>query len=165
MQEPGQTYMTKSGKPVPVRVTSASEAATMHSVWAQSAESRHEKGALIKGMFDGNPPFSRDKRRQAGNDWMANFNSLEAASRKDSAKVPYYDLISSNRTLFTVSTDKDNEKGLDAGEASREMTRIFDETLKKWSHLDTAIWTMLDDFIVFNKGFFCWMHEKSWRSH
>ena len=150
-------------KPIVPRVRSAMQAQAMFYLWKDSARSRLAKGAIIQGMFDGNPPFRKDKRRAAGNDWQANFNTLEAASRKDSAKTPYYDLLSSNRTLFECKTKVDNETGLSAVDASGKMTELFDELLKGWTALDANLWLMLDDFIAFNKGFFWWKDEEDWR--
>ena len=140
----------------------ASKAQAKFCMWKEAAKPRLQKAAVIQGMFDGNPPFRRDKKRAAGTDWQANFNTLEGASRKDSAKTPYYELFSSNRTYATVQTVKDNPEGLSANDASEKMTVEFDRMMKDWKSMDANVWLMLDDFVGFNKGFFWWPTE-DWR--
>ena len=155
--------LSPSGKAPKSRIPSASVAQTKFMLWKDAAKGRHEKAAVINGMFDGNPPFRRDKRRQAGQDWMANFNTLEGASRKDAAKAPYYDIFASTKTYFEAHTTKDNPDGADADKASRIITDEFDKLLKAWPAFDLNVWMMLDDFIKFNKGFFWWPRVDSWR--
>lgn len=155
--------ISEDGKVPKSRLNSATTASALFGTWWDSAQPRFEKGAIIYGIFDGNPPFSRSKRRVQGQSWQPNFSTLEAQSRKDAAKAPYYDLFSSVEHYANAITTKDNPDGLDSSSASRKTTVLFHKMLKRWNAFDLAMWVMLDSFIGFNKGFFWWPNEDSWR--
>ena len=152
--------ISDAGKAPETRIGSARVAEELFHVWRDAAEPRKGKAAVIQGSFDGNPPFRRDKRRHAGQEWMANFNTLEAASRKDSAKSPYYDLFASTKTYFECTTEVDGK--LDKIKAGRIVSEEFDKMLKRWPAFLANIWMMLDSFVAFNKGFLWWSRNDSW---
>ena len=151
--EAGAVYFDADGLPVETRVKSARQALSMFRLWKDASKGRHQKARVVQGMFDGEPPYSQEKRDKAGKGWLANFNSLEAASRRDAAKVPYFSLFAQNETYFKVKTKVDEKEGLSADDAGRVMEEVFDEVLKEWDAYEMQFETMLDDFIAFNKGF------------
>jgi len=160
---PDSEQLIKNGKPQKPRIETASQAQTWFGLWEQAAEGRLAKAAVIEGMFNGNPPYRRDLRAKDGQNWRANFNTLEGASRKDAAKTPFYDLFNSSKHFFEVTTKVDNPEGLDAVKAGRVMSEVFDEVLKEWKDFRSNVNTMLEDFIKFNKGFLWWRRDDSWR--
>ena len=151
------------GKPLKPRIETCLQAQTWFGLWEEAGRARLAKAAVVEGMFNGNPPYNRSSRAKDGQNWRANFNTLDGASRKDSAKTPYYDLFNSTKHFFEVTTTVDEAEGLDAGEASSVMTVEFDKMLKRWKDFRSNVNMMLDDFIKFNKGFFWWRRDDSWR--
>ena len=56
-------------------------------------QQRGRMRALVKGLIDGNPPYSEAKRRANKLDWTANPNFLQGQSMMDSTAVPYYSIF------------------------------------------------------------------------
>jgi len=154
--------ISKSGKAPKQRLLSARTAVQKFHLWREAAAPRLRRAAVIQGIYDGNPPYRQDKRRRMGNEWQANFNTLEGAARLEQAKVPFYDLSSSTQTLYDTPTVVDNPNGLDAHTASGVICEEFDQELKAWPGREFASWMMLNDFIAFNRGFLYWTRDDSW---
>jgi hypothetical protein len=143
------------------RLSNARHAQSLYWRMAEAARPRLQRSATMQGMFDGNPPYDSRKLRARGEAWRANFSSLEGAARKDAAKVPYYDLFSSSSVYADCPTDEESENS-DGAYASRCRSEHFDEMLRSWNYFDVQFWTMLDDFIGFNKGYLWWPRPDSW---
>lgn len=157
----GLQTLSNSGTPPKMRLSSAMEAQNLFWLLKEAAAPRLAKAALIQGMFDGNPPFSQAKRRSQAEANRPNFNSLEAASRKDAAKVPFYDLLTSSSLFADCATNLDSQIA-DSALASRVRSEAFDTMLRSYPGFDMQFWLMLDDFVAFNKGFMWWPTPDSW---
>lgn len=149
------------GKPPETRLSSAAEAQNIFWQLYEASKPRLTKASVIQGMFDGNAPYNPNKLRNSNQAWRANFNTLEGAARKDAAKTPYYDLFSSPNTYAECGT-RVSSANADASEATRVRSEEFDLMLRTWSSFDINIWTMLDDFIAFGRGFFYFPKPDSW---
>lgn len=153
--------LSASGTPPKARLFNATQASDIFWNMHDAAQPRLARAAVIRGMFDGNPPFDQRKRRNAGQAYLPNFNTLEAASRLEAAKAPYYDLFSTAAQYADCSTALDGEQ-VDASTASRVRSDAFDTLLRSYSGFDIQFWTMLDDFIAFNRGFLWFPRPDSW---
>lgn len=156
---PGSTLplqtLSPSGTPPRQRLASASDAQSLFWTLKDSARIRLSKAAVIQSMFDGAPPYDPAKLRQMAQAWRPNFNSLEASSRLESAKTPFYDLFSSTPLHVDVNVNVGNQF-IDAPQASRVCSSAFDDLLRSFPEFDNQFWTMLTDFVGFNKGFLWW---------
>jgi hypothetical protein len=121
----------------------------------RAAIPRIAKGVMVRNLIDGNPPRSPSRLRAQAQDWRANFNTLEARSIVSNAKTPYYDLFSSTMPLVNLDLDTDRSERDNWSEiAAYEFHRF----LYGYASFEPNFWSMLDDFVVFNKGFFRWPH-------
>lgn len=159
----------QKGKAPKQRLSSASDAQDLFWVMHQAALPRLTLAASIKSMFDGGRPFDQSKRRAQADAWRSNFNSLEAASRLDAAKSPFYDLLSSSSTYAECSTDIGPSSSqdvrttfVDSATATRVRSDAFDRMLRSYSSFDDQWETMLTDFIAFNKGYLWFPTPDSW---
>lgn len=153
--------LSPKGTPPKARLFNATQASDIFWNLHDSNQPRAQRAAIIQGMFDGNPPYNEQKRRNAGMANRPNFNTLEAAARKDAAKVPFYDLFSTAPGYAYCETDEEGPL-VDAATASRIRSEAFDTMLESYSSFDNEIWTMLDDFVAFNKGFLWFPRPDSW---
>lgn len=157
------------GKAPRQRLTSAADAQNLFEVMRQAALPRQTLAASIKSMFDGGRPYDQSKRRAQADAWRSNFNSLEAASRLEAAKSPFYDLLSSSSQFAECTTDlgpsstQDVQQGyVDSSTASRIRSESFDRMLRSYASFDDQWEVMLTDFIAFNKGFLWFPTPESW---
>jgi len=56
-------------------------------------QQRSRMRALVKGLVDGNPPYSESKRIANKLQWTANLNFLQGQAMMDSTAVPYYSIF------------------------------------------------------------------------
>lgn len=144
--------LSPSGKPPKRRIATPGDARSIFWVLKDSNRVRLENARVIQAMFDGAPPYNPVKRRQLGQAWMPNFNSLEGQSRLEAAKTPFYDLFSSTPTFAEIECTE-GTPDLDATECSNIVTAEFQKLLDSYSGFHLEMWTMLTDYIGFNRGF------------
>lgn len=144
-----------NGKAPKLRLTKPEDAYMIAATLVKAAIPRIEKGRMVRGLLDGNPPYAPSRLRLAAQDWRANFNTLEGRSISSNAKTPYYDLFSASSPMVEVDLDTDD--------SARERWNLvvaeeFHRFMYRYSCFEPNLWAMLDDFVVFNKGFFHWNH-------
>lgn len=122
---------------------------------------RNRVNTLIQGMIDGNPPMSRQKLVNNGQAWRFNVNFMEGKALTSAALAPYYDLFATNKYYFEARTKLGN---LDQQEEwSNYITEGFDWLLKSWTGFDFNMQAMLQNMVLFGKGFLVWMDTSSWK--
>lgn len=143
------------GRAPKVRLSKAEDAYSIAATLVRAAIPRIERGRMVRGLLDGHPPYSPTRLRAQAQDWRANFNTLEGRSIVTNAKSPFYDLFSSTMPLLDLELDTDDSRRDDWSEAAAyEFHRFF----YSYASFEPNFWSMLDDFVVFNKGFFHWPH-------
>lgn len=154
--------LSKQGKAPNERLTDPQKAG--QAVWQliESNEARLRKQAMIKGMFDGNPPYDQTKLEQHGQGNRSNFSTLEGKAKLSSALTPFYDLFNASNTYAEITVDEkvDAEK---ATEWSRILTDEFDRMLKAYPNFNKQLWAGLHDYVGFNKMFMMWADDHDWR--
>lgn len=149
------------GSPPKHRLASAKHAEDIFWLLKDAAMPRLNRAAVTAGMFNGNPPYNSQKMRQRGEAWMANFSSLEGASRLESAKTPFYDLLTS-ANLYADCETRVSTETMTAAEATRIRSEHFHTMLQSYTAFHQAWWEMLHGYIGFNKGFLWWPRADSW---
>lgn len=144
---------TAPGKAPRLRLHNPADAYQIAATLVRAAIPRIERGRMINGLRDGNPPRSPAALRRQAQDWRANFNTLEAPALIGNAKTPYYDLFSA--TMPFVEPD------LDTDDAARDQWNLiaaeeFHCFMYSYPSFEQVLWGMIDDFVTFNKGFFWW---------
>lgn len=144
---------TAPGKAPKLRLHDPNDAYQIAATLVRAAIARVEKGRMIRGLIDGNPPHSPSAIRRQAQGWRANFNTLEPASLVATAKTPYYDLFSATNPLVDPELDTDRPE---RDQWNRIAAEEFHCMVHSYHSLESVLWTMLDDFVVFNKGFLWW---------
>lgn len=118
--------------------------------------------AIVKGCYDGNPPYSEKQRAESGGRWMANLNFMELQGIMDAARIPYYALFSGVKAYCTFETDYDR--------LNRDWTRwnetVADEwmrMLKKWKQFNWHMRASQFEMLFEGWGPVMWEDETNWR--
>lgn len=151
----GLKTVSKSGIAPKLRLTNPEDAYMIAATLVKAAIPRVEKGRMVRGLLDGNPPYAPSELRAAAQDWRANFNTLEGRSISSNAKTPYYDLFSSANPIIEVDLETDDSQ---RSMWNRVAAEEFHRFIYDFSCFEPNLWAMLDDFVIFNKGFFTWPH-------
>lgn len=148
----------QDGEPPKTRLRDAQSARTISTRLIQSNLERNRKWAVLRGMLDGNPPYSSAKLRATGQAYRSNFPSLEGKSLLGSAKTPFYELFSGGKTQIWVSLE-----GERADQDSRVVTEEVERRLGEWNGFHQQMWKMIDDFVAFGRGHFVWENDREWK--
>ncbi len=155
---------TPSLKPYESRLNSVSVARQINTKLSFADQGRSRIRALTKGMLDGNPPYSEQQRRAHGLKWTANLNFMEAEAAVDSARVPYYDLITGAPTLTDCCT-KWRPDDPNWTQWNQSITKHFDWLLKQWD--DFHFYTWNEQYWMLVEGFAVNLFDEvgwKWRS-
>lgn len=144
----------KNGKPPQSRIESACDARTIACELVRASQDRSRFNAKIKGMIDGNPPYSADKLRSNGQAWRTNINFMEGKAALSAALAPYYDLFSGSPRYANVQCGYGSNT--DREYYSRVISEEFDYLLKSYDGFDFNIQSMLHDMLCYGKGFLMW---------
>lgn len=101
--------------------------------------------AVVKGQYDGNPPFNQHKLTQDGMAWCTNLNWLGMEGRIDGARVPYYALFSGVPTYVTACSYE--AEGPDKAYWEAAYAKAWTEAHNKWRqfkwHIQASQFEML----------------------
>lgn len=126
-------------KPYESRLKDVTVARQINTKLTLADQGRSRIRALTKGMLDGNPPYSAAERNKHGLKWTANLNFMQAESAVDSARVPYYDIITGAPTLTECCTrhrmDDPNWTSW-----NNSITKHYDWLLKQWDQFYNETW-------------------------
>lgn len=143
------------------RLSSASRTQEIVRLLIEADRDRSIVLARVKGMLDGNPPFSHESLVREGQANRANVNFREGEAMLGSAETPYYDLFSESSTYFQVQVeDRDPDR---RAEYSRIITEHFDSMLKEWSGFDYNIQRIIHEMVGFGRGFAMWEDPINWQ--
>lgn len=117
--------------------------------------------ATVKGMLDGNAPFSHTKLRDAGQANRTNVNFREGEAILSAAEQPYYDLFAESSTYFQVEVEENDPNK--RADYSRVITQRFDEMLKDWAGFDYNIQRVIHEMVAFGRGFCLWEDQINWQ--
>lgn len=142
------------------RIKDAEAAQDLVSRMWDANENRRTMWAKYQGQRDGNPPYPPTKMRNRGEEWRANFNTLQAKSLCEAAKVPYYDLFSAvfNRVEVRLE-DPVPQRAMDW---SAVVNEELDVELKRHPAFDDAMQRLIEGFVAFGKGYLYWDHPVAW---
>ena len=152
--------ISDSGKAPEYRIKTASDARSIVAKLIEVGQDRSKWNAKVKGQIDGNPPFSQNKLKSAGQAWRTNINFMEAKSAASSSIVPDYDLFSAARYYANVRTyygsidDREFYSGV--------ITEEFDCMMKKFKGFDFNMQQMLYERKIYGRGFLIFEDDKDW---
>lgn len=151
---------TASGAPKQ-RLSDPSRASAIVQALIYANRDRAEIDATVKGMLDGNAPYSYASLKREGQTYRTNVNFREGEAMMADAMTPFYDLFAESDTYCKIELEEeDSEKRT---EWSRTVTQKFDELAKEWSGFDWNIQAILFDMVAYGKGFAMWPDKNSWQ--
>lgn len=142
--------LDEDGRPPATRLGNAEKARNIYQIQLQADIQRAKKRALVKGLVDGNPPYSEALLRQQGRSAQCNVNWRIAESYLNNALGAFYDIFSEAPTYCTVKTDagsKDQQQ-----EWSGIITEEFDRALKQDAAFDYTLQLSQHEMVLYGNG-------------
>lgn len=143
------------------RLTDPNRASNMVWLLIYANQERSRIDARVKGMLDGNAPYSFEELKRQGQTYRTNVNFREGEAILSSAVTPFYDLFAEADTYCKV--DIEERDPYKQAEYSRKVTQHFDDLLKSWSGFDWNTQQMINDMVGFGKGFVMWPNRSNWQ--
>ena len=121
---------------------------------------RLDRNSRVKGLVDGNPPYSASALAKAGQKYRSNFNSGQALSFLQTSLTAYYDLFAEVPTYATITCDSGNPDKDD--EWGKILTEEFDEIQRQDPCLDYGIQLSQHDMVLYGSGPVLWERDDDW---
>jgi hypothetical protein len=150
-----------SGAAPGTRIASATQARTMVLGLMRNDELRARKRALVKGLVDGNPPYSPGKLKEAGRATACNVNWRVAESYLGAATGAFYDVFHEAPTYAEVQTDYGPEEM--RKDWSNIITEEFDRLLKDDNVLDYPMQISINEMVLYGSGPLWFNDATDWR--
>ena len=99
----------ESGAPPQSRLSSPDAVVDLVQMLLRADQERNRIRAKVKGIVDGNPPYSSAQLRKTGQAYRTNVNFREAEAFFSIALTAFYDIFSETPTYATVKTNIGNE--------------------------------------------------------
>lgn len=152
--------INESGSVPDTRVTDPVTARQIADNIIDQNDKRLDRNSKVKGLVDGNPPYSSQALAKAGQKYRSNFNSGQALSFLQTSLTAFYDLFAEVPTFATVKCDTGNpDKDSEWGEI---LTREFDELQRKDPCMDYGIQLSQHDMVLYGSGPVLWEREDDW---
>lgn len=143
------------------RLSDPAKASAIVSTLVYANRERADIDATVKGMLDGNAPFSWGELVKQGQSHRTNVNFREGEAMMSDAMTPFYDLFAESDTYAKIELDEpDADK---RAEFSRIVTEEFDALLKEWAGFDWNMQAILFDMVAYGKGFAFWPDKTAWQ--
>ena len=143
------------------RFASALDAINFVSELKKADDKRDSVRASVRGLIDGNPPFSAKALKDAGQSYRTNINFREAESVVNVAASSFYDLFSEAPTLSVITpTAGDKRKRVEWGNT---MTEKYAELEKADCGHDYRIQKSQGEMVVMGTGPVFWDNPMDWR--
>lgn len=143
------------------RLSDPSKASAMVMNLIQANSERSQIDSHVKGMLDGNAPFSHCDLKAKGQGQRTNVNFREGEAMLGDAMTPFYDLFAESDTYCKIEVDEENSQK--RAEWSRKVTAEFDALVKEWAGFDWNMQSILHDMVAYGKGFAMWPDKTSWQ--
>lgn len=154
--------VTETGAKAKERIKDATAAYAITDRMIKDNEQTLFLNTKLRGMYDGNPPFSQSERKRKGMAWMANFNDRTAERVIDEAVSTQWDMIQGQPTFISACW-----KGKYSPDAKKYGAKIADRytrTLRSWPDLHYHINLRLQEMNKMGSGPVYWRDEWTWMS-
>jgi len=152
----------EKGNPPESRMSDAASVVSLVDMMIRSDEERNRVRAKVKGLVDGNPPYSPSKLRSTGQAYRANVNFREAEAFFSVSLTAFYDIFSETPTYATVRTNTGNDS--EKVHYSRIITEEFDRLQKKDREFDYTMQLSQHEMVLFGVGPMVFENPTSWRA-
>jgi len=142
--------LDKDGQPPETRLGSAEKARNIYQILLQADIDRSKRRGLVKGLVDGNPPYSSARLRQEGRSAQCNVNWRIAESYLNNALGAFYDIFSEAPTYCTVRTSHGSRDQRE--EWSGIETEEFDRSQKDDAGFDYTLQISQHEMVLYGNG-------------
>jgi hypothetical protein len=151
-----------SGTPPKARLSSAEAVVDLVKMLTRADDERSRVRAKVKGIVDGNPPYSAAQLKRTGQSYRTNVNFREAEAFFSIALTAFYDVFSETPTYATVKTNV----GTDAERVqySRVITEEFDRLQKNDNEFDYTMQLSQHEMVLFGSGPLTFENPTSWKA-
>jgi hypothetical protein len=139
--------LSEGGQPPESRLNDAAEVATLVQRLANADERRAQVRAKLKGLVDGNSPYSSGELRSKGQSYRCNINFRESENFLSMGLSAFYDVFSEAPTYANVRINAS-----DANESevySRIITEEFDRLQKQDDNFDYLIQLSQHEMVLY----------------
>lgn len=157
----GLQTISQDGRIPKSRMSDASAVVNYIQKLVRNDMARDAKRAKVKGLTDGNPPYSSAKLRSAGRADAANFNSGMARAFLETAGTAYYNIFSEAPTYTTIKTYHGSSE--DRSDWSGIMTEEFDLVQKNEAGFKYKMSISVYQMILFGCGPLFFSDKLDWR--
>ena len=142
--------ISEDGTPPESRLSSPSAVVDLIQMMIRSDEERNRIRAKVKGIVDGNPPYSPAQLKRTGQSYRTNVNFREAEAFFAISLTAFYDIFSETPTYATVKTNHGNDA--ERVNYSRIITEEFDRLQKKDREFDYTMQLSQHEMVLFGVG-------------
>ena len=154
--------INEDGQPPKSRLNSPEAVVDLVQMMIRSDEERNRIRAKVKGIIDGNPPYSPAQLRKTGQAYRTNVNFREAEAFFSVSLTAFYDIFSETPTYATVRTNHGNAS--EKVQYSRIITEEFDRLQKKDREFDYTMQISQHEMVLFGTGPLVFESPTSWRA-
>ena len=143
------------------RLSDAREVQDMVQDMARADEARSHVRSKVKGLVDGNPPYSKHELRKNAQSYRCNVNFREAESFLNMGMSAFYDVFSEVPTYATVRINHTNAN-IDES-YSKIITEEFDRMQKKDGNFDYLMQLSQHEMVLYGHGPMVFEDTLDWR--
>ena len=152
----------EAGTPPKARLSSPEAVVDLVKMLTRSDEERNRVRSKVKGLIDGNPPYSASQLKRTGQAYRTNVNFREAEAFFSVALTAFYDIFSETPTYATIKTNTGNDA--ERVHYSRIITEEFDRLQKKDREFDYTMQLSQHEMVLFGSGPLTFESPTSWRA-
>ena len=158
----GLENLTSSGKPPETRIKDSASAFEIVSKLVRADQTRNFTRAKLRGLVDGNPPYSGDELRRNGQAFRTNVNFREAEAFLAMAMSAFYDVFAEVSTYATVECKygRDIDKQVEWGKV---LTEEFDRLQKMDPDFDYLMQLSQREMVLLGTGPFVFEDTTNWK--
>ena len=155
--------LTESGKAPSTRITAPEKGNDLLLQFLRADEVRNATRAKLRGLVDGNPPYSPAKLKSAGRANDTNVNFRQAEMFLSMATGAFYDVFSETPTYATIKTAYGQDPNK-RREWSAIVTEEFDRLQKRDTSFDYMMQLSQREMVLVGCGPIMWEDDNSWKS-
>lgn len=155
--------ISKNGRPPETRLEGAYETSELVNALIEADGKRNSTDNKVKGMMDGNPPYSDAMLAEQNQSWRTNVNWRIGESFLNTALTTYWNLFDEGPTKATVVTHHGNDSA-QREEWGNVITEEFERLNKDDRQLATTFRRSQHDMVLFRMGPMMWQDAFDYRA-
>lgn len=155
--ELGQVNLTEKGSAAKERLPEVGRIQRLALTLIDNDEKRARFDRRIKGMCDGNPPYSSTRLKKLAQSDRCNINWMEGKAQHSTAMTPYTDLLRGSARMVVVRLN--NEDAFLKNYWSEVVSEELDRALKEWRGFLYGMDLIMWDRLRYGKAFAMWPNK------